>query len=89
MRSFPLTVATPDGNCFHGEALFLSLRGVEGELAVMAGHAPFITSVLPCTVHVETEEGNHKYGQTDGGLLTVMRDQVIFLSGSFVWRDGE
>ena len=87
MRSFPLTVATPDGNCFHGEALFLSLRGVDGELAVMAGHAPFITSVLPCTVHVETEEGNHKYGQTDGGLLTVAPEGVTLLSGDFSWKE--
>ena len=87
MRTFPLTVSTPDGNCFQGEAVFLSLRGAEGELAVMAGHAPFITSVLPCAVHLETEDGIHKYGQTDGGLLTVAPEGVTLLSGVFSWKE--
>ena len=34
MNTFPLTVASPDGNLFHGEAVQLTLRGSEGDLAV-------------------------------------------------------
>ena len=29
MNTFPLTVASPDGNLFHGEAVQLTLRGSE------------------------------------------------------------
>ena len=36
---------------------------------------------------VETEEGNHKYGQTDGGLLTVAPEGVTLLSGDFSWKE--
>ena len=43
MNTFPLTVASPDGKLFHGEAVQLTLRGSEGDLAVLAGHIPFIT----------------------------------------------
>ena len=35
MNTFPLTVASPDGNLFHGEAVQLTLRGSEGDLAVL------------------------------------------------------
>ena len=45
MNTFHLTVASPDGNKFDGEVYKLDVRGVEGELAIMAGHIPFITSV--------------------------------------------
>jgi F-type H+-transporting ATPase subunit epsilon len=89
MNTFLLTVASPDGNIFSGECVKLDVRGVEGELAVMAGHIPFITSVLSCECKVIFEDDTEKTGHTDGGLLTVMREQVIFLSGSFVWKDGE
>ena len=45
MNSFHLTVSSPDGDLFGGDATFLSLRGVEGDLAIMAGHIPFVTAV--------------------------------------------
>ena len=45
MNTFTLTVATPDGNRFQGEAVGLFVRGAEGDLAVLAGHTPFITAV--------------------------------------------
>lgn len=37
MNTFRLTISSPDGNIFQGEAVKLSVRGIEGDLAVMAG----------------------------------------------------
>ena len=87
MKSYLLTVSTPDGNRFQGEVLFLSLRGAEGDLAIMADHAPFITSVLDCDVHIETADETDLYGHAEGGLLTVAPEGVTLLSGNFTWRD--
>ena len=87
MKQYQLTVSTPDGNRFRGEVLFLSLRGVEGDLAIMADHAPFITSVADCDVHIETAEETDLYGHTEGGLLTVASEGVTLLSGNFTWRE--
>ena len=56
-HTYRLTVASPDGNLFEGDVYSLSLRGVEGELAILAGHAPFVTSVVPCTCRIEEEDG--------------------------------
>lgn len=87
MNTFHLTVASPDGNKFDGEVYKLDVRGVEGELAIMAGHIPFITSVIkaPCAVWLSEEE--KKTAVSDGGLLTVDTDQVTFISGSFEFTD--
>ncbi len=86
MRTFALTIATPDGNLYAGQAVSLTVRGCEGELAVLAGHVPFVTAVRPCDCRVETEDGL-RTGHTDGGLLTVSQERVTLLSGSFCWID--
>ncbi len=57
MNTFPLTVASPDGNLFHGEAVQLTLRGSEGDLAVLAGHIPFITAVKPGACRILLPDG--------------------------------
>lgn len=87
MSTFHLTVSSPDGNKFDGEVFKLDVRGVEGELAIMAGHIPFITSVIkaPCTVWLN--EDQKKTAVSDGGLLTVDTDRVTFISGSFEFTD--
>ena len=85
MKTYPLTVATPDGNRFQGDAVFLSVRGVEGDLAVMAGHVPYVTSLVDCDVRIELEDGTEKTGRTEGGLLTVAPEGVTLLSGNFEW----
>ena len=87
MKTFPLTIASPDGNLFDQPVVRLILRGTEGDLAVMAGHIPFITAVRPGDCRVELEDGSEKLGRLDGGLLTVAEERVTLLSGSFVWQD--
>ena len=86
MNTFRLIVSTPSGNRFDGEAVMISLRGAEGELAVMAGHAPFVTTVKPCDCKIELADGEEKVGHISGGVLTVSKEQVILLSGSFSWN---
>ena len=58
MKTFRLIVSSPDGNKFDGEAVKLDVRGTEGELAIMAGHIPFVTSLVKssCTGKVRTKK---------------------------------
>lgn len=85
MNTFHLVIASPDGNFFDGEAVSLSLRGTEGDLAVMAGHIPLITSVRAGECRLLLPDGTEKSGRADGGLLTVTPEKTVLLSGSFHW----
>ncbi len=85
MNTFRLIIASPDGNLFDDEIIKVSMRGAEGDFAIMAGHIPFITSVKSCECRLELADGTEKIGYTDGGLLTVSTDDVTLLSGSFHW----
>ena len=87
MATFKLVISTPDGNSYAGEAVSLSLRGAEGDLAILAGHIPFATTVQPGQCHIETEDGTIRRGTLDGGLLTVSTENVTLLSGSFQWEE--
>ena len=83
MKTFPLTVSSPDGDAFSGEAICLSLRGAAGDLAVMAGHIPFVTSVVPCTVRITLPSEEEITARVEGGILTVGQAGTVLLSGSF------
>jgi F-type H+-transporting ATPase subunit epsilon len=86
MRSFLLKISSPEGNLFSDNAVKLVVRGTEGELAVMAGHIPFVSYVKPGDCKIELEDGSEKLGRTQGGVLTVSKDKVILLCGSIEWH---
>ena len=85
MNTFLLAISSPDGDLFREKVRFLSRRGAEGDLAIMAGHIPFVTTVKPCEVKIILEDDTEKIGKTDGGILTVGSDLVTLLSGSFTF----
>ena len=86
MRSFLLKITSPEGDLFSGDVVKISVRGTEGDLAVMAGHIPFVSYVKPCDCKIELPDGIEKVGATSGGVLTVSKDKVILLSGDFSWK---
>lgn len=87
MSTFRLKISSPDGNVFDGEAAMITLRGSEGDLAVMAGHVPFVTAVKSGECKITLDDDSEKKGSTDGGLLTVSKDCVTLLSSSFKWNE--
>jgi len=86
VKTFPLIISSPDGDLFRGEAEMLILRGTEGDLAVMAGHVPFVTAVVQGRCVVVTEE-KRKEGTIEGGLLTVNPEQVTVLTSTVAWNE--
>lgn len=86
MNTFKLKISTPDGDMFDGEAVKLDVRGLEGELAVMAGHIPFMTALKPCDCKLMLNDDSDRIGTIDGGLLSVGSDKVTLLASSFKWK---
>jgi len=86
MNTFLLNISSPDGKIFYGEVVSISLRGVEGEFAVMAGHVPFITNVRPGKCILEMKDGTVKNGQTEGGMITVGKEEVTFLTAGVTFE---
>ena len=83
MNTFRLTISSPDGNKFQDDVVKFDVRGVEGELAIMAGHIPFVTSLVPCDCTIWTDDDTKKEAHTEGGLLTVNGESATLIAGSF------
>ncbi|MBQ1365475.1 MAG: F0F1 ATP synthase subunit epsilon [Clostridia bacterium] len=82
MSTFPLRISSPDGDLYRGDAEMLILRGTEGDLAIMAGHIPFVTAVVHGNCVIIAAEGERKEGVIEEGLLTVDKDQVTVLTSA-------
>ncbi|MBQ2730289.1 MAG: F0F1 ATP synthase subunit epsilon [Clostridia bacterium] len=87
MNTFHLVVSSPDGDIYNGECVKLDVRGTEGELAIMAGHSPFVTAVVKCNAAVWVDEDTKMEASTEGGLLSCAKDRVTFISGTFKFLD--
>ena len=87
MNTFPLIISSPDGEIYRGDAVKLILRGTEGELAVLAGHVPFVTAIRKGRCVVEEEDGSRRTGLIEGGLLTVDHDKTTVLTAAVHWND--
>ena len=86
-HTFDLTISSPEGRVFSGKVLMLTLRGAAGDLAILAGHAPFVTTVVPCDCKVELEDETERIAHIEGGLLSVSTEAVTLLSSSFHWKE--
>ena len=89
MKSFELKISSPEGDLYCGKAVKLVVRAAEGELAVMAGHIPFVTYLKPCEAKIELEDGSEKFADLESGILTVSTEKTILLSGDFKWKEKE
>ncbi len=79
MSTFSLKISTPDGLRYDGEAERIVVRGELGDLAVLAGHIPMMTTIRPGICRVGLPDGTLRSGRTGGGILTVGKDRVIAL----------
>ena len=83
MNTYRLIVSTPDGNLFDQDVRALSLRGTEGELAILAGHIPFVTAVKEGQCKIELPDDSEKTAKIGGGILTVQNDKTTLLCSDF------
>ena len=83
MKSFKLRITTPAGTRYDDEALQLSLRVLEGDIAIMAGHIPFVSAVVAGKCKVYTLDGDVRGAVSSSGLLTVSSDGVSLLCSEF------
>ena len=86
MKSFRFIVSSPNGDIYEDDIVSVSMRGIEGDLAIMANHTPFVTSVVPCVCHIQTPDGTRKDLEVERGILSVSSDAVILMSGGAKWK---
>lgn len=86
MNTFSLTIVTPDGVQFGGQAEELVVRTTTGDMGILAGH---INCVAPLGMGMATvmADGQKRYGACIGGMVSVLNGQVKLVPTTFEWSD--
>jgi F-type H+-transporting ATPase subunit epsilon len=78
-KSFSVSLVTPDGAAFEGEARLLIVPGAAGEIGVLARHAPLIATLKAGSVRVHISETELQEFATGPGFFKVEQDRAIAL----------
>ena len=80
-KTFSVSLVTPDGAAFEGEAVMLIVPGADGEIGVLARHAPLIASLKAGSTRVHLGEGEDRVREyaTGPGFFKVEQDRAIAL----------
>jgi F-type H+-transporting ATPase subunit epsilon len=83
MASFHFDLVAPEKLLFAGEVAQVDLPGSEGDLGVLAGHAPLVTALRPGIIVVFREAGdlrvvvNGGFAEVGPAGLTVLADMAV------------
>jgi F-type H+-transporting ATPase subunit epsilon len=81
-RTFSVSLVTPDGPAFEGEVEMLIVPGADGEIGVLARHAPLIAMLKAGStrihVHRGLQEDIHEFA-TGPGFFKVEQDRALAL----------
>lgn len=79
-NTFPFSLVTPERTLMEFEASMVTLRTGAGDIAFMAGHAPFIGNIEPCVLAVTNEAGEVKRAAVHAGFVHVANSRVRVLA---------
>jgi len=78
---YPLRVVSVERSLFEGEVEFIIANGADGELGVLARHAPLMTILKPGPLRIqEVLGGEEQILFVGGGFLEVLPDRVTVLA---------
>lgn len=78
---FSLRVVSVERSLFEGDVEFIIARGEEGELGILARHAPLMTVLKPGPLRIqEVIGGPEQVLFVGGGFLEVLPDRVTVLA---------
>ena len=87
MTTFHLTVVTPDGCAFEGQAERVVCRAIDGDLAILAKHGDYCTALGMGEAHIVDAEGSRRRAACMGGMLTVLDGEVRLVATTWEWAE--
>src|SRR5262245_15843398 len=77
-HTFSLSVVTPEGSAYEGEAERLIVPGADGEIGILARHAPLVAMLKAGEVRIKAD-GDWTSLASGPGFFQVQKDRAIVL----------
>src|SRR3989475_3621827 len=84
---FSISLVTPEGAAFDGDAEMLIVPGAAGEIGVLARHAPLVAMLKAGSTRVHMGDGEIHEFATGPGFFQVLEDRAIALVDDAVRAD--
>jgi F-type H+-transporting ATPase subunit epsilon len=79
-RTFEVSLVTPDGSVFDGEVEMLIVPGADGEIGVLARHAPLVALLKAGSTRVHVRRGQDvREFATGPGFFKIEQDRALAL----------
>jgi F-type H+-transporting ATPase subunit epsilon len=78
-KEFSVSLVTPDGPAFEGDAQMIIVPGAAGEIGVLARHAPLIATLKAGSTRVHVSDTEVLEFATGPGFFQVLQDRAIAL----------
>ena len=78
-RTFDVSLVTPEGPAYEGEAEMLIVPGADGEIGVLARHAPLVAMLKAGSTRVHRGDTDVLEFATGPGFFKVEQDRAIAL----------
>lgn len=79
MNKMPVEIVTPERKVYENEVNMIIARGGDGDLGIMAGHVPVVTTLKVSHLRLKTDQGDQVIA-VSGGFLEVKPDKVTVLA---------
>ncbi|WP_332694786.1 F0F1 ATP synthase subunit epsilon [Bosea sp. (in: a-proteobacteria)] len=86
MATFKFELVSPERILFSGDVVSVIVPSIEGEMTILAGHAPLVAVLKPGIVMLQSDADNGKEFYVSGGLaevnatsLTILAEQARFI----------
>ena len=86
MNEFHLTVVTPDGAKFDGNATSLLVKTESGDVEILANHADYFASLGIGRTRIEAN-GEKRIASSAGGFLSVKKNEVMLVATTFEFAE--
>jgi F-type H+-transporting ATPase subunit epsilon len=86
-KEFSVSLVTPDGAAYEGDAEMIIVPGAAGEIGVLARHAPLIATLKAGSTRVHVSQNEVLEFATGPGFFEVLQDRAIALVDDAVKAD--
>jgi len=86
-KEFSVSLVTPDGAAYEGDAEMIIVPGAAGEIGVLARHAPLIATLKAGSTRIHVSQTEVLEFATGPGFFEVLQDRAIALVDDAVKAD--
>ena len=84
--TFELSIMTPERQFFSGQVEALTVTGIDGQMTVLAGHAPMVVSLDIGEISIK-QDGTWRLAVNTEGFMEVMGVSVVMFVQACEWPE--